>query len=284
MLNKRSSSNGGSLVSVIITTKNEEDVIERSIKSVIDQNYGKIELILVDNHSTDNTVKKASRYIPNIFDFGPERSAQRNFGARKAKGKYLLFLDADMELTPNVIKECVDLSGRAKNFGGIIIPEESKYSNFLEHVKAYERSFYNDDGDQVTDAARFFSNEIFNKLHGYDEKLTGPEDWDLSDKVKMRGYVIGRTRSLIYHYERIGSIYSLLRKKFYYGLKSGKYLNKNKIRLVSPKTIYFLRPVFYKKWKKVVAHPLLSFSMFIMFFLETIAGGLGFIVGKVRNI
>ena len=96
------------LVSIIITSKNESEVIERLLKSVKKQTYKRIELIVVDNNSTDKTLKIAQKYTKHIFTKGPERSTQRNFGAKKAKGDYFMFLDADMELSPRVIEECIE--------------------------------------------------------------------------------------------------------------------------------------------------------------------------------
>ena len=81
-------------VSVIITTKNEEENIEKCLESVITQRYSlkKIEIIVVDNNSTDETKKRVLKYTDKVYNFGPERSAQRNFGARKANGRYILYL------------------------------------------------------------------------------------------------------------------------------------------------------------------------------------------------
>src|SRR5687768_16831644 len=95
------------LISIIITTKNEQAVIETLLSSIFLQTYKNIEVILVDNNSKDNTLKIPKKFDVKIYTIGPERSAQRNFGAKKSKGKYLLFLDADMELTSDVLNDCI---------------------------------------------------------------------------------------------------------------------------------------------------------------------------------
>lgn len=270
------------LVSVIITSKNEADVIGNLLGSIIKQTYKNTEIILVDNNSIDATLNIAIKYHVKIYNFGPERSAQRNFGAKNSKGKYLLFLDADMELTHKVIEDCVKVANKDR-VSGVVIPEESVAENFLGKVKAFERSFYNERGDSITDAARFFDREVFFKVGGYDDTITGPEDWDLPDRVREAGYKISRSREKIYHHEQKISLTGLVKKKFYYGLNAHKYLIRHNIPIVSPKTIYFLRPLFYKNWIKLIKHPLLSLAMVYMLFIELIGGGLGYLVGRIKR-
>ncbi len=272
-----------SLVSVIITTKNEEKVVRRLLLTVNKQTYKNWETILVDNNSTDKTVEIAKDLGIKVYNLGPERSAQRNFGAKKAKGKYLLFLDADMELSKNVISECVEIVQSCNNIGGIAIPEKSKAINFWEKVKAFERSFYNEKGDPITDAARFFKKEVFLKAGGYDETITGPEDWDLPETILEYGYKIVRIKAHIYHNERVPSPWVLAKKKFYYALSAYRYLEKHHIRTVSPKTVYFLRPVFFNNWKRLLSRPVMSLAMFIMLSAELFGGGLGYLIGRIKD-
>lgn len=276
--------NQGLLVSVVITTKNEGDVIGRLIQSINTQTFRNREIILVDNNSTDETLDIARKMNVKTYTVGPERSTQRNFGAKVAKGKYLLILDADMQLTPKVISECVQLAESDKKIGEIVIPEQSLASNYWGKVKAYERSFYNEKGDELTDAARFFRREVFLKAGGYDETITGPEDWDFPETIREMGYKVGRIKSEIHHFERIDSLFSIAAKKFYYALHAYRYLGKHNIPMFGPKTVYFLRPVFYKNLKKIIMHPILSIGMFIMLSAELIGGGLGYFIGRIRKL
>ena len=89
------------LVSVVITTKNEEVNIENCLKSIYAQNYPRecFEVIVIDNQSSDRTKEIAQKFTPLVFDKGSERSEQRNFGIFSiTQGEYSLFLDADMIL------------------------------------------------------------------------------------------------------------------------------------------------------------------------------------------
>lgn len=272
------------LISVIITTKNEEATIKKLILSIRKQSYKNYEIILVDNNSLDETSTIARKMGIRVYNYGPERSAQRNYGSKLSKGKHFLFLDADMELTKNVISECIKSVRNDPKIGAVVILEESKAESFWEKVKAFERSFYNLREDKITYAARFFPKKVFKQIQGYDETLTGPEDWDLTDDIVHMGYKIGIVKSPIYHHEKISSVFTLARKKFYYGLRSYKYLSKQRLPIISPKTVYFLRPVFYKNWKKIVKHPVLSLGLFIMLFIEQIGGGLGYMLGRIKKL
>lgn len=272
------------LVSVVVPAYNEEDVLDRLLKSVTNQSYRNTELILVDDGSTDNTVRIAEENNARVFERKhAERSVQRNFGAKNAKGKYLLFLDADMEVSKNVVKECVELAETDKSVGAIVIPERSVAKTFWEEVKAYERSIYSIEGDASIEAARFFPRKLFEKVGGYDEKITGPEDWDLPERILKLGHKQKRIRAKILHYERVPNPLELAKKKYYYALKAHRYLKRHNIPAVSAKTIYFLRPVFYKNWKLLISHPKLSTAMLVMLTIEQIGGGLGYLIGRFKR-
>src|SRR6185437_9711050 len=112
-------------VSIIIPTKNSQQFLKDCLESIKNQTYKKIQLIIVDNFSKDKTVLIAKKYTKEVYKIGPERSAQRNFGAKKAKGKYLFFLDSDMKLSPNVVAECVATMHKDPKIMSLIVPEES---------------------------------------------------------------------------------------------------------------------------------------------------------------
>jgi glycosyltransferase involved in cell wall biosynthesis len=269
------------LVSIIIPAFNEQNVIERLLLSINNQTYKNTETIVIDDNSSDKTLEVAKKYTKKAYkQKHAERSVQRNYGASAATGKYLLFLDADMELTPKVVEQCVQVAEKSLNVGCVVIPETPVARSFWEKIKAFERDLYNKFGDEFTDAARFFPKTVFNEVGGYDEKITGPEDWDLPETIKKKGYACIRIDSRILHHERVPSLLKLAKKKFYYALKTSVYLEKHGISPFSAKTVYFLRPVFYKQWRELLTHPVLTFWMFLMLSIEGLAGLAGFIWGK----
>ena len=78
------------IVSLIDSTKNEEKNIGRCLDSLLAQTYPNIEIIVVDNNSKDKTKEIASTKGAKVYNYGPERSAQRNYGMlNKSQGKFV---------------------------------------------------------------------------------------------------------------------------------------------------------------------------------------------------
>jgi len=184
-------------VSLVITTKNEEKNIGNCLESIRRQTYPQnlLEVIVVDNNSSDKTKEVAGKYTDKVFNFGPERSAQRNYGMKMARGKYLMYLDADMILSPIVIEKAVEKLSPVSNIQcpvstippvALYIPEVILGNSYWSKVRRFERSFY--DGT-VIDCARFVKKDIFEQTGGFDLNMTGPEDWDFDKKVRKIGSV-----------------------------------------------------------------------------------------------
>lgn len=259
------------LVSVIITTKNEEKNIENCLESVKKQNYPQdlLEIIVVDNNSMDKTKEIALKYTDKVFDKGPERSAQRNFGVEKSSGEYFIYLDADMILDQNVIKNSVKKIEDHPELTALYISEIVTGEKFWSKVRRFERSFY--DGT-VIDCARFIKKDIFLKVGGFDEKLTGPEDWDLDKKLRNMGKV-ALVKTPVYHNEAEFDLKKYLNKKGYYAQKFDTYIakwGKNDLDLKKQLGVYYrFLGVFVEKgkWKKMMAHPILMLGMYFLRFL-----------------
>jgi glycosyltransferase involved in cell wall biosynthesis len=277
------------LVSIVITTKNEERHIENCLKSIVAQSYPNIEIIVVDNNSIDKTKEIVSSFCHSslschsreggnpvcppvsFFTYGPERSAQRNYGLmQKAKGEYAMFLDADMTLSPDLIKTCVDFI-QQNNYAALHISEIVTGEKFWSRVRRFERSFY--DGT-VIDGARFFRQNIFVKVGGFDETMSGPEDWDLDKKLKQIGAIglvpSGNNQAVIYHNEAEFNLKKYLSKKSYYAGSFVAYINKwgKNDQDIKKQLGFFYRyfGVFIekRKWRRLLTHPILGAGMYLL--------------------
>ena len=251
------------LVSVIVTTKNNEPIIRRCLQSVIQQSYRHIELIVVDNFSNDRTQEISRTFTSLIFSRGPEISAQRNFAAGKAKGDYFFFIDSDMEFLKNVVKDCVE---KINHHAGLVVPEHFIGKGFWTACKILEKSSYTGTDDGI--AARFFPRTIFFQLKGYDEALTGPEDIDMHKRVVKLGSV-GRSSEFITHDDGRLTLSQIVRKRYYYSLTLQLYLKKH--REVAKREFRFFRPAYLQNWKLFARDPAHAAGMLIMRFLEGLA-------------
>lgn len=203
-------------ISIVIATKNEKANIERCLKSIKKQSI-RAHIIVVDNFSQDKTVELAKKYTKFVYQVGPERTKQRNFGLKRAQGKYILFIDADMELESGLLEEC--LSKMSSKTSGIIIDEVSVGNTYLAKIKALEKQLYT--GHTEIEAARFFNKYDLQAIGGYDENLISGEDWDLHQRIQKRGK-LGRVKKHILHHEN-QSLFEDVAKKYYYAKHIQKY-------------------------------------------------------------
>ena len=126
-----------SLVTIIVTTKNNERTIDKCLSSIKAQTYQDIEIIVVDNFSDDRTCEISKKFTDKVFQKGKERSEQRNFGIEKSKGNIFIILDSDQYLPTSTVAEGVRLL--STDFQMAAIPEENPEKNTINKVINQER-------------------------------------------------------------------------------------------------------------------------------------------------
>ena len=268
------------LVSVVIPTYNSERTIDVCLKSVREQTYPNIEVIVVDKNSSDITAEIAEKCGAKIFQLDAERAEAKNFGLKKAGGKYVCFIDSDMELTKNVLEECVNLIEKDGKIGGIIVPEKSIGDSFWVKVRGFERSFYA--GTEI-ESARFFRKDLVEKVNGFDEDIISFEESTLPQKIETLGYnVKPRINAEILHYEGNFSLWKWLKKKFYYGKRASKYKEKFGKYATKQMSVFYRFSIFLKN-KRFYSKPLLALGVIVLKLLEYFSAGSGFLVSKVRK-
>ncbi len=270
------------LVSVIIPTKNSEKFIERCIVSVKNQTYKNIEVIVVDNFSSDKTPEISRKLGVTFFQKGPERSTQRNYAVSQARGEYVFIIDSDMELSATVVQECVEAMEGKPYVAAVVVPEESFGEGFWAQCKKLERSFYV--GVSWMEAARFFRHSLYQQLGGYDEKLISGEDWDLSQRAGKTGK-IASIKSYIFHNEGKINLWKTIKKKYYYAQKFSKYAQKNKgsSSLNQQTGILGRYKLFFSKPGKLFANPIVGLGMLFMKTCEFLFGGLGLVLSNLST-
>ena len=100
------------LVSIIVPMYNSEKYIVRCIDSLLEQSYENIEIIVVDDGSSDNSVEIIKKYNDNRINIYQKRnegvSATRNLGIEKSNGDFLLFVDSDDYVSKDIVKVMLD--------------------------------------------------------------------------------------------------------------------------------------------------------------------------------
>jgi glycosyltransferase involved in cell wall biosynthesis len=203
------------LVSVVVPTRNAARTIRACLASVRAQDHPAVELIVVDNHSTDGTFEVATELADTAVRGGPERSAQRNRGVELAGGGWVLWIDADMVLAPNVVSAAL-AAARRTDAVAVSVPETSFGPGFWTACRALERSCYLD--DPALHNPRLLRTGYLRSLGGFDPAMSGPEDADLRLRLRTDGAVTAYCReAFIRHDEGRLTLPGVLGKRVYYG-------------------------------------------------------------------
>ncbi len=150
-------------ITVIVPVYNVENYLEEAINSVISQTYKNLEILIIDDGSTDNSSQICDKYakkdirIKVFHQTNKGLSGARNTGLKNATGKYIMFLDSDDKFEPQACETMYKFIERTKAdyaIGNYInidedgskwetpIFKKDTYKEFTLSIKDYEKSFY----------------------------------------------------------------------------------------------------------------------------------------------
>jgi len=207
------------LVSIVIRTKNEEKWISSCLKSVFRQEYKNIEVIVVDNNSTDRTVIKAQEFpikLVIIKKFFPGKAI--NDGIRASSGEYIVCLSGhcipvNSNWLGNLIKDL-----KSPNVAGVYGRQEPlSFTSDLDK-RDLLTVFGKDKKVQVKDSFFHNANSAFTRgiweKYPFDEELTNIEDRIWGELVISKGFnIIYEPSSSVYHWHGIHQDLNLDRAK-----------------------------------------------------------------------
>jgi len=202
------------LVSVIIPIYNYGVQFEKTLNSVFESTYKNIEVVIVDDGSTDRYVQeKLNSFVENSSikiikqqNSGP--SSARNNGIKNSNGDFILPLDADDLIHPEYIQSCVSLLKNDKNISPVYC--DTFHIGQMQGIE--QRPEWSFDrlikGPFIVNCS-MFSKESFEKIGGYDENMRGWEDYDLWIRMAKNGYVgkrIPKPLFYYFHHEKDGTV------------------------------------------------------------------------------
>lgn len=182
-------------VSIIIPAYNAEATLNRCIDSVLSQNYLNIEIIIVDDGSTDNTFDIAKNYSSNVSFYSQSNKgacAARNLGVMKCTGYYVKFLDSDDFLSPESISKQVLFASTLKenyiSYGYRNVLLEGFESEYKERIplKNQVKELIN---SNITITLPLHKKEALVSIGLFDEELDFRQEWDLHLRLASKGYI-----------------------------------------------------------------------------------------------
>lgn len=245
-------------ISVIIPTYNREKQIKRAIESVIRQTYGALEIIIVDDGSTDNTedvvCQIEERKIKYVRQKNQGACVARNRGIKEASGDYIAFLDSDDEWVSNKLERQmshINNVGSEVSVCNYVIENNNKTKVAMSNIHSEvftlnELLNYN----YITTGAILIKRELLQKVGMFDEKMPRYQDWELALRIARKTEIPFLNEPLlIQHVQKESISRSTSKDKKFYALE--RMLEKN-IEL------------FYEN-PKAYAHICWSMGMYSMF-------------------
>jgi len=190
------------LVSIIIPTYNSERFIANSVVSALNQTYPNIEILIIDDGSTDKTetviqkLPDSIRYIKQV-NSGP--SSARNHGIMQSNGEYIAFLDVDDEWMPSKIDKQVSLFESNQNLSitatsyircdADLLPIETTALNIPSKEKGIIPFRMLLEKNQLLTSSIMTKKNILDRCGFFDEEIQFGEDWDLWVRIAQLGEI-----------------------------------------------------------------------------------------------
>jgi glycosyltransferase involved in cell wall biosynthesis len=215
------------LISVIIPFRDSEAHLKACLEGIASQNFLDAEFILVDNASSDSSPEIVRDFKSSYHDLEIHlirenktgSSFARNSGARKAGGKWLVFMDSDCVPDPDWLIDIAALAGcikpalsenRTSRFLGMYTLQPNEKEEIFNNFELVKGGF--------PTANLAVRKDIFEEIGGFDETIPfGGEDYDLCEKIYRKSLRIkALTNAVVYHRHR-GTVRGLIRQSIRFG-------------------------------------------------------------------
>jgi len=210
-------------ISIIIPAKNEEQNIVQCLDALCNLGYPQkdMEIILVDNGSSDGTIEKARNYDVKIIQIPDVTiSKLRNVGATSSTGNLIAFVDADVLVTKDWLCSALKILSddpEISCLGGFIgIPKQNTWIERNWHL-VFQALPRETSVDWVSSMNMFIKRDIFFRIGGFNEGLSTGEDVDFCYRLKKFGKVYFTDQAEVIHIGEAKTIRHFFRKERWRG-------------------------------------------------------------------
>lgn len=195
------------LVSIIIPTFNNQSTIANTLSSVYEQTYSDIEVIIVDDGSTDDSRNVIPEYIQDkpfsrlISQINKGPSAARNLGFESSNGEYLVFLDADDIIAPTYIEECVRKFQATPSLGIVF----SQTHLIDDQVGVFQLADYSPTTIMQQNCfpiSAMIKAAIFREIGLFDTNIRYGEDWEMWIRYTQKNDYIYKIEKPLFFYRK----------------------------------------------------------------------------------
>lgn len=241
-------------VSVIIPGYNLADYAVKAVESVLSQTYKNIEIVFVDDGSTDNTRERLAPYIGRIKYIYKENGgvcSARNRGIRESSGEFITLVDCDDAYLQTKVEVCAKFLRDHPDYGLVhtdayIIDENDNAIGLDRHPGRRHTGWITDKllmTNFICNPTSMFRRECLKKAGMYDENLFPPADWDLWLRISEH-YKVG-------YVDQPLSKYRVISNSCFHGLERTRKENKivlDKFFVRNPKASRRLRQAAYARY------------------------------------
>ncbi|MBB5134571.1 glycosyltransferase involved in cell wall biosynthesis [Thermocatellispora tengchongensis] len=187
------------LVSVIVPNYNYARTLGLCLEALAGQTYPHIEVIVVDDRSTDGSAELARRHGVRVLvtETNIGAPAARNLGVRHARGEVLFFVDSDVALAPDAVEHAVRLLGSDPTLGvvcGTYEPEPLIPDGLVERYRSLQLHYWisGDEGDITTIYSAIFAmrTEVFHEIGPLNPALRHSENAEYGHRVTQRYRIV----------------------------------------------------------------------------------------------
>jgi glycosyltransferase involved in cell wall biosynthesis len=210
-------------ISVVIPVRNGEATLGRCLNGIFATRLPGLEVVVVDDASTDGTVRVAERFSCRVARHETARGAgaARNTGARAATSALVAFVDSDILVRPDTLARAADRLERAGADGVVgLLSKETEHGNFSSQYENlymhYAYATHAEEMDILYTSFALVRRDAFLASGGFDERYRGSgiEDMELGQRMVGQGRRLVLDHDLpVFHLKRF-SLATLLRANF----------------------------------------------------------------------